>query len=377
MRSAALGIAGAVLASGCADGDGGAAREAEFGPEEAAVEADRLYQIVNESMQIESQLQALEQRVARKCMEDQGFVVHAPVLEQEPFQPRPYTDYMVYGPDFAVPAVEDAERWGFGQWIPSVWATGDEDLIAELITPDVESRFDVSAEPSGQAEYEWDTQDQAYQAEWVEAYTGSPAFVSDVKGVEIDGSAELGGCRLEMIETMYGEPVKHQSGGDGEAESWASHPASPALGLELDPGGEAAGWRDVLDGEDTAFLDCIAGRGYEAWDFTDAALNMPLWEYFGRMYEPDSPNWTGEGDGTAAPEAPEDAPSEFGGIMALEIAMATDFAECGQESGLRAAIEYGWALELIDAYRPIETEMAGWQSDMHGHLDNAQDYLGG
>jgi hypothetical protein len=55
--------------------------------------------------------------------------------------------------------------------------------------------------------------------------------------------------------------------------------------------------------------------------------------------------------------------------------MAADFAACGQESGLRRAIEEGWAAMLVEAYAPIETEMVGWQQEMQAHLDNAQDYL--
>ncbi|WP_157974896.1 hypothetical protein [Glycomyces dulcitolivorans] len=55
--------------------------------------------------------------------------------------------------------------------------------------------------------------------------------------------------------------------------------------------------------------------------------------------------------------------------------MAADFAACGQDTGLRLALEEGWAAMLVEAYEPIEADMTAWQQEMQAHLDDAQDYL--
>jgi hypothetical protein len=93
------------------------------------------------------------------------------------------------------------------------------------------------------------------------------------------------------------------------------------------------------------------------------------------MYDPAYFEEYGDEEGIEVPDLPDDAPADFAGVLDLERAMAVDFAACGQETGLRQAVEEGWAAMLVDAFAPIEADMTAWQEEMQAHLDAAQDYL--
>lgn len=375
--AAALAAIGALLAAGAcggeAEGDeGGAAVEAGS---DAVSEAERLYQMINDSRRIDDELTEIEHRVAKRCLEDAGFSVHDPMVFQE-------TDYAAYGaagymtdaPDQAVPAPEAAEQWGFGIWVEFVRDPGNEDLAEELLTPEARAAFNIPEEDYVEPDTgEWEAEGEEYQAAWIEAWTGAPAYDSSVKGPEEDGEAPMGGCELEMVETIYGEPYTVEVEEDGEEGSYTlTHRPSPMAELEEFEDPDALLGR--LDGENDAFDSCLIDKGYEGWEIgTD--FSPPLWNYFGTMYAPDYFAEYGGEEEIEVPEGPDDVPGDFLGVLELERAMAVDFAACGQESGLRAAVEEGWAAMLVEQYRPIETDMVAWQEEMQGHLDNAQDYL--
>ncbi|MDA1359539.1 hypothetical protein O1R50_07895 [Glycomyces luteolus] len=188
--------------------------------------------------------------------------------------------------------------------------------------------------------------------------------------VEMDVSAPPGGCWLKMVETMYGEPYMVE-GEDGEESIPMAHEPSPVFTLEEFEGtGELVA---RLGDEEDAFESCLIDAGYEGWELGDE-FYPPLWEYFGPLYDP--ANFDAGEEGGEVPEGPEETPGDFMDVLELERAMASDFAACGQESGLREAIEEGWAAMIVEQYQPIETELVAWQEQMQGHLDSAQDYLG-
>ena len=341
---------------------------------DAVSEAERLYQMVNDGRAITDELNEIEYRVAKRCLEDGGFHVHDPTVFEE-------TDYGSYGaagyltdaPVRAVPTVESAELWGFGVWTEFVRSPGNEDLAEELLTPEARLAFGIPEEDYTEPDSsEWDAEGAEYQAEWIEAYTGAPPLEDSMKGPQPDSEAAPGGCWLEMVETIYGEPYLSSSEEDGEESSYAvSHRPSPISTIEeFEDTGEA---RELLDGQDEAFDSCLIDRGYEGWEIGDE-FYPPLWEYFGQMYDPAYFEEYGE-EGSEVPEGPEEVPGDFLGVLELERAMAADFAACGQESGLRTALEQAWAALLVQAYQPIETDLVAWQTEMQGHLDNAQDYL--
>ncbi|MQM25615.1 hypothetical protein [Glycomyces albidus] len=382
-RTQQLRIPAAVIAAGAvaaaAACTGGAADDAgpavEPGPG-AVAEAERLYQIVNDSRAMEDELIAIENRVAKRCMEDQGFTVHDPgYFADTAFAAYGASGYLVDAPVLAVPTPEAAERWGFGVWTQFVLHPGNEDLAEELLTPEARIAFNLPETAGEPDSSEWDAQGPDYQAEWIEAYTGAPALDSEVKGPEPDHGAPPGGCWLQMVETIYGEPYTVESGGSAEEEGGshtAAHRPNPITTIEEFEDADALA--DLVDAEAADFDACLAGSGYEGWEL-GASLFPPLWEYFGAMYDPAYFEEFGDEEGAASPEPPDDVPGDFAGVLELERAMALDFAACGQESGLRLAIEEGWASMLVEAYQPIETDMLAWQEEMQVHLDNAQDYL--
>ncbi|GAA2147158.1 hypothetical protein [Glycomyces algeriensis] len=347
----------------------------EPGPD-AVAEAERLHQIVNESQAITDELTAIEHRVAKRCLEDEGFTVHDPMEFQESHTAA-YSagGYLSAAPLRAVPTAEAAEAWGFGVWAEFVRNPGNEDLAEELLTPEAMTAFGIlDTEDMGMDTSEWDAEDDEYHAEWIEAYTGSPAVDEGIKGPEPDPEAPLGGCWLQMVETMYGEPfMVTYEGEDGEegGQYPETHEPSPLFAL-----GEFEDFSALLDAvrdEVDAFESCLVDAGYEGWELGES-FYPPLWEYFGAMYDPDHFEEFGE-EGLEVPEGPEEVPADFMGVLELERAMAVDFAACGQESGLRMAVEEAWAAMLVEAYQPIETDLVAWRDAMQGHLDNAQDYL--
>ena len=348
----------------------------EPGPD-AVAEAERLYQIVNESQAITDELTEIEHRVTKRCLEDEGFSVHDP-MEFQGSHTAMYgaAGYLSGAPLRSVPTAEAAEQWGFGMWTEYVGNPGNEELAEELLTPEAMAAFAIfDEEDMGLDTSEWDAEDEEYHAAWIEAYTGSPAIDEGVKGPEPDPEAPLGGCWLQMVETMYGEPyMVAYEGEDGEegGEFARTHEPSPVftIGEFEDYSGLLAAVRDEAD----AFESCLIDAGYGAWELDDS-FGMPLWQYFGEMYDPAYFEEYGDEEGLEVPDAPEDAPSDFTGVLELERAMAVAFAACGRESGLRAAIEEGWAAMLVEAYQPIETDLVAWRDTMQGHLDNAQDYL--
>jgi hypothetical protein len=378
--AAAFAAIGTLLAAGACGGEGGADESGGAAVEanpDAVAEAERLYQIVNDSRRIEDELTGIEHRVAKRCLEDAGFGVHDPLVFQESrISEYGAAGYLSDAPDQAVPTPEAAEQWGFGVWAEFVHNPGNEDLAEELMTPEARTAFNHLAEGGeGPDTSEWDAQDPEYQAAWIEAWTGAPSLDDSMKGPERDSEAPMGGCQLEMVETMYGEPytVEVEGGGEeGEDGSYTTtHRPSPIFDLEeLE---NADGLLERLDGENDAFDSCLIDKGYEGWEIGD--FNLPLWSYFGPMYDPAYFEQFGDEEGGEAPEGPDEVPSDFMGVLELERAMAVDFAACGQESGLRTAIEEGWAAMLVERYQPIETDMVAWQTEMQGHLDEAQEYL--
>ncbi|MEU5870971.1 hypothetical protein AB0A73_05345 [Glycomyces sp. NPDC047369] len=370
LRIPAAAAAAAALLASCSGGDPAADPVGTDPGPGAVAEAERLYQIVNDSRATSDELTVIEQRVAKRCMEDEGFTVHYPPYFQESdLGAYGAAGYLTDAPIRAVPTPEAAAQWGFGIW--TEYAYADEDAAAELLTPEARTAFNLPEDgPTGPPDTsEWDAESDAYQADWIEAYTGAPALESELKGPEPDTTAPPGGCWLEMVETIYGEPYLIES--DGESYP-ATHRPSPAFAIEgLEDAGELSA---RLDAEVVDFDACLADVGYEGWELGDE-LYPPLWQYFGGMYDPAYFVEFGSEEGMEVPDLPEDAPADFAGVLDLERAMAIDFAACGQETGLRQAIEEGWAAMLVDAFAPAEADMTAWQEEMQAHLDAAQDYL--
>lgn len=370
--AAALAIACGLLAvSACSDEDEQPTGiSVEPGPD-AVAEAERLYQIINEGRAVTDELTEIEYRVTKRCLEDKGFTVHDPA-QFAPVNSALYgaAGYLTDAPVRAVPTPEAAAQWGFGQWIDHVYE--DEDLAEELLTPEARAAFNLPTEDVAEPDSsEWDAQGKEYQAEWIEAYWGSPAYDDGMK-VQLDTQAPPGGCWLQMVETMYGEPYTVE-GEDGEESFPRTHAPSPVIEL-----GEFEGYEEDLRAEvgdeADAFDSCLIDAGYEGWELGDEFF-PPLWLYFSALYSPEMAEELGNEEGVEVPDAPEDIAGDFTAVLEHERAMAGDFAACGQESGLREAVEQAWAALLVERFQPIETDLVAWQQQMQEHLDSAQEYL--
>jgi hypothetical protein len=421
-RRAAAGLGAATvlaLTAGCGMlGIGG-------GGDDDQSDEERLVEMLNESARIEGELMAAENRIVQNCLEEAGFTVH------EPWSMQAYEeseqDSLTYGyphEEFILDKDEAAE-WGFGQWSNSTegsedpasedyWAAQEEKWADEeetnweepdttewdALTPEEQYDWFVAYQGEEYAEYSWGTR---------EEYVGSAAEEAELEGLSDEELAALedeaaseeegeivveestseepkpGGCQLEMIEALYGEPrmVEETWEGDGESETWKYweyRPKNPAYG-----DGEEDMWEGIeaeygsamadLQGK---FIDCITERGYEGWEFTEYN-SLPIWEFFGTLYYQNASEEEREmmmGDTDAeVPPMPAEAGTTYEEWKAYEIQTAVDFSECGEEVGYADDSEKAYDKAHVDAYLAIEEAVYAWQEDMNNAIAKAQELL--
>ncbi|MFC3492044.1 hypothetical protein [Glycomyces rhizosphaerae] len=386
----------------------------------------RLVEMLNESARIESDLMAAENRIVQNCLEAAGFTVHDPwsmqAYEEEEM------DSLTYGyahEEFLLPA-EEAAEWGFGQWSNSM--EGSEDPAAEDYWTAQEEKW---SEEDGEWEEpdstDWDALTPEEQYDWYVAYQGEEyaeysygtredyvgsmaaeeeameeelsedelADLEEEAAAEDDGEIIVeeteseepkpGGCQLEMIEALYGEPtmVEETWEGDGETETWkywTYRPQNPAYDSE------ETMWEDIeadyaaaMSDLQLEFTDCIAARGYEGWEFTEYN-SMPIWEFFAELYyqnasEEEQEMMMGGDSETEVPPLPEEAGTTYEEWKAYEIQTAVDFSECGEEVGYADASEKAYDEAHVKAYSAIEEDVYAWQETMNDAVSKAQELL--
>lgn len=396
------------------------------GGEDAKSDEERLIQMLNESRRIESELMAAEFRIVQNCLEEQGHTVHEPWAMQTYEEPE--QDSLTYGyahEEFLLPA-EEAKEWGFGQWANSM--EGSEDPASEEYYTAQEEKWEEEEgeweEPDTTA---WDALTPEEQYDWYVAYQGEEYAESsygtreeyagsmeeeaayeelseeELAALEEEAAAEdegeiiveeemgweepkPGGCQLEMIEALYGEPrLVESEWEDEEGETytdkyWEYRPENPTYG------DEETMWEDIEAEYATAmsdlqieFTDCIAGRGYEGWEFTEYN-SMPIWEFFGTLYyqnasEEEQEMMMGGDSDTEVPPIPEAAGSTYEEWKAYEIQLAVDFSECGEEIGYADASEKAYDEAHIKAYTAVEEDVYAWQEEMNDAIAKAQELI--
>jgi hypothetical protein len=374
----------------------------------------RLVDMLNESARLQKELRQAEFRIVQSCLEDQGHTVHNQ-YEMETWSEPKRDGLVTYYPfDDFLPDRETAEKWGFGGWTsaPEGWEGPDaEEYEKERWGDEDESWGDIDnsefdALPR-EEQFAWYVaffgQEKAEQEQsWLlmdfDEETGDEDFyeldeTGDDDGAEpgdavdfendgqIDAGADEGwndvrpgGCQLEMIETLYGEPREMTWDSDGYTNSWWT------WGPEQDDGEEVwetsqMKYRDrILDAE-YDFLDCIADRGHEGWEFTDSGW-LPMWEYWAEVYrDGDTGVFISGGPSTSVPEPPADLPSDYEGKRAYEIAMALDFAECAEETNFRETAKTAWEETQLEVYLAIEEDTYRWQDEARQAIERAQDLI--
>lgn len=395
------------------------------GGEEDQSAEERLLQMINEGNRIESDLVTAEYRVVQNCLEEAGFTVHEPwafqpweVYEQESLSGGYPHEEFVIDP-------EEAKEFGFGAWADS--AEAQENGEAEEYWQLQEEKWEE--ESGGEDEYvepdstDWDALEPGEQYDWYVAYQGAEyveyqqgtrdqyvaamsaeelseeeyeALEEDAAAEEIvdDGEIDVeeedftepkpGGCQLEMIEALYGEPTlteeSYEEDGGSTYSYWTYRPENPTYGT-----GEEDSMYDGVLAEYTAdmgdvqgkYLDCLTEKGYPDFSFDEWA-SVPVRMWLHEIYYegvPEDERMVSYGDtDTELPPLPEDL-ADYEAKKAFEIQMATDFGACDEEVGYAKASEKAYDEANIKAYSDIEDEFYAWQQDMQDALTKAQELL--
>jgi hypothetical protein len=396
-----------------------------LGSEEEPSDEERLVEMLNENNRLESELMAAEFRIVQNCLEAAGHTVHEP-WAFETWEPEEQESLSYYYPheDFLIDP-EEAAQYGFGQW-----AQGPD------AGPEAEEYWESQEEESGEeGEYEepdtteWDALAPEEQYAWYVAYEGEE-YTTEMHGTEAEYVASMsgegeefteeelteeelaaleeeaaddegaidveeqeayeepkpGGCKLEMIEALYGEPrmveYTYESGDGGSMTDkyWEYRPANPLSGEDSEAMWEGldADYAAAMGDKQAEYIDCITGKGYEGWEFTEYN-GLPLWEFYAALYYQDDPEtaemYMGGDSDVEVPPLPDDIGSTFEEWKAYEIQMAVDFAQCGEDTGYAAASEKAYDEAHIKFYENVEEAMYSWQEQMSDSISKAQEVL--
>ncbi|MEU5156644.1 hypothetical protein [Glycomyces sp. NPDC021274] len=373
-RAASTLLAGAFALTGCSD------PEPEVTAEDvAAIEAS----IVNGSA-LAWELTQAETRVASMCMQDEGFTVHDTNRLHGSMIPNRFEGFNA--PYARIPTVEQAQKFGFGTW---VWGTDSEEALAmredlDFLAFTAEDQGWI--DPAEDVAYaEWQAMDEEYKEAWTVAFVGperaaydkavSEAFEGadspeEVEAVDLEALGQeppFGGCELKTIEIVYGEPFHQEV--DGE-EYW-SRPDTESPLTWIGDGELYAELANEYAEQEEDFLLCVGERGYGEWEFDDFGW-LPTGTYLGQVNGDDV---TYEGMEEEIPPLPDDA--EDADPVAFEFAMALDFAECAESSGLREGSDEAWARMSVEQVIDRESEVYAWEQQIQEYLNNAQDHIAG
>ncbi|MDN3239119.1 hypothetical protein [Glycomyces tritici] len=376
MRRAAITLfAGAFVLTGCSE------PETEVTAEDiTAIEAS----IVNGSA-LAWELTQAETRVASMCMQDEGFTVHDTVRLHGSMTPNRFEGFNA--PYARLPTVEQAGKFGFGSW---VWASESEEALAMredldfLAFTAVDQGWHDPAEDDAYAE--WDAMDEEYKESWTVAFVGaeraaydkamSDAFEGadtpeEVEAVDTEAlgpQPPFGGCELKTIEIVYGEPFHREVDG----EDYWSRPDMESPLTWIGDGELYAELSNEYADQEEDFLICVSERGYGEWEFDDFGA-LPVAWYLEQLYGGGASYEGMEEEVPPLTEAAEDAADP----VAYEFAMALDFAECAESSGLREGSDEAWARMSVQRVIDRESEVYAWEQQIQEYLNNAQDYIAG
>jgi hypothetical protein len=386
---AALALAAAAACSDDAN-SGGDDPAADGGAAES--EAPRLEDLVNESNRLLYELESAENRIIQACLEDHGFTVHDQ-LTISVTEPEPEDDLL--GAENAgnwPPPLDEATKYGLGWWAHEDEADPDEVEEYEAFKGyDFESDLGAGVTEGGGApdNSEFDELDPQEQYDWWVAYWGEAAAL-DENGYLIgeEGAAasdedeiytgdefsyvqpEPGGCQREMIDALYDDLrlVEDPEGGKSRGAYWHYRPQNP---VDDFANGEASKtmYHEAMAEADVALVDCLAEHGHPGWEF-DEEHSLPTFDYMLELYD-------GEAADHNHPDLPADAPTDYEGKKAFEIAFAVELAECGDETGYREIQKQAWVESQEAFYSSIETEIFAWQEEVTAILTKAQEVLEG
>jgi hypothetical protein len=389
-----IGIAAlTAAAAACTESGGGSDGDAATTAEGGTVDATGLLEMANESIRLEKELEAAEDRVVAECLEAQGFTVHdlRELGQNDPYELETLVDY--YPTDGFLPEADVAAEWGFGWWAETeemfdseeTQQYSEETWAASL---DDEPVFDNTAFESlpDDERRAWSVAFQGEAATAALEYTGEGP--DDGAGTAEDGSLEFGdgetpsspkpgGCQLEMIEALYGEPRQVPIGEGEDYLVWEWRPVAPVVDQDAIDADYAERMADA--GGD--FLSCLDEAGYPGWEFNETAT-LAMADYSSMLYtgEPFDPGPPMDGEAPAdtdppVPDLPEDVPEDFDGKRAFEVDMAVAFAACGDRTGYRETALTTYDAVIGEHYAAIETDTYAWQDQIREFTVAAQELI--
>ncbi|MCD0446485.1 hypothetical protein LO763_22980 [Glycomyces sp. A-F 0318] len=359
-RTATALLAVPLLLTGCSDTP----------PEVTDDDVVRIEESLAHGSELAWELTQAETRVASMCMQDEGFTVHDRNLMHGMMIPNRFEGFN--SPYARVPTVEQAEKFAFGYWV-GMTDTDEARAMREDLDYLAFAGNEMGwSDPTEYEEYEeWKALGEEYQREWLEAFHGPErlAYLESMSAGEDPVEAPpFGGCELETIEIVYGGPVHLE-------RDWGSAWIRPDLESPLTWVGDGELYEELsaeyVDQEQD-FLACVEDRGHGQWRFDDLGY-LPVHWYAGQFY----------GDGTSYEGMEEDVPpladaaEDAEDPVAFEFAMALDFAECAEDSGLRDGAEERWARMYVERLIDREAEVYAWEQEIEGYLADAQDYIAG
>ncbi|MDN3241045.1 hypothetical protein [Glycomyces tritici] len=353
-------------------------------------EAPRLIDMVNESNRLLYELEAAEGRIVQACLEDQGFTVHDELyFVSGAFEPA---EELVRADDWGswLPSVEEAAEYGLGTWRFAPEADPDE--VEEYMAYkgfEVDSEAMGGGPENGGNQSEFAALDPRDQYDWHVAYQGEAAALDEYgyligeestqpearEGEVYTGDEfsymqpEPGGCLREMIDALYDDLrlVEDPEGGEIRGAYWHYRPENPMDDAEAMEDSKVM-FHEGIAAVQGELVDCLAEHDRHGWEF-DEESSLPVTDYFFELYE-------GEGSVVGDfPDLPDDAPDDYEGKKAFEIAFAVDLAECGDETGYRETAEEAWVASQESFYVSIETASYAWQEEVKSILTKAQETL--
>lgn len=364
----------------------------EASGESEAVDAAGLLEMANENVRLAKELEAAEDRVVAECLEAQGFEVHdqRELGQNEPYELASLVD--MYPTVEFLPEADIAAEWGFGWWAQTAEMFDSEETqeyYAEAF-PDPfadEPVFDNSEFESlpDDERRAWSVAFQGEEATAALEYTGEPTEedVSSEDGSLDFGDGETpsapkpGGCQLEMITALYGEPKQVELDLDGGYLVWEWRPEQPVVDYEA----IEAEYAGRMTEAEAGFLSCIDEAGYPGWEFDEsgrlAMLDYSAMLYTGEPFDSGAPPGEEPPVDTSppAPDLPDDVPDDFEGKRAYEVDMAVAFAACGDDTGYREAATSTYDAVVAEQYAAIEVETYAWQDQIRDYTVKAQELI--
>lgn len=343
----------------------------DIGLEATEEDEARLIAALAEADDVSYEINGIFGRLARQCMEDEGFTVHDETVWYQPEPLEEEEQLQFEAPTEQIPTAEEASENGFMAWAQTY--DGSElappDPTDELMEPYWELLDGPYYELPTEERKAWD---RAYYGAEVIAWEEGP----DDKPLT---RPEPGGCDGEVHRAIYGEPVKWSAPEDPTSVSWIWGEENP-LYADWDHTEQLRTWRDLTREEERAFLTCLDEGGNPGWDLNDEGY-VDTFFYLHAHYPQDPANAGIEFDPlpdwqlALMPEVPADAPYDYDTAFATEIALAEDFAACADETGYREAGQTQWRALHIGRMLEHESEVYAWQETMNGYLETAQNLL--